>query len=133
MPNFLLILIVDDDSDDRELFKEAVAAIDNTLQVNEARNGEEALAMLNSGRKLPDYVFLDLNMPRMDGKQCLRKIKASPLLQNIPVIIYTTSKLQVDIEETAKYGATCFITKPSRFTELKEAIGAVLENRWRHS
>ncbi len=133
MPEFQIILIVDDDPDDRELFSEAVGMVNRDIQVKEAKNGEEALAVLNAAETLPDYIFMDLNMPRMDGKQCLKKIKASPLLQNIPVIIYTTSKLQVDIEETAKYGVTYFITKPSRFTELKEAIEFVLENKWRRS
>ncbi len=133
MPDFLQILIVDDDPDDRELFCEAVAQIDYTIHCSQAKNGDEALKMLENNVMLPDYIFLDLNMPRMDGRQCLKKLKTCPLLQKIPVVIYSTSKLQGDIDETAKNGAVYFITKPSKLAHLQDAIRLVLSQQWVHA
>jgi CheY-like chemotaxis protein len=124
---------VDDDPDDRELFCEAVHDIDEAIQCNTVSNGEAALKLLNkeNGSPLPDYIFLDLNMPRLNGKQCLSLIKSSPSLQHIPIIIYTTSKLKEDIAETGRLGASYFLTKPSKLKDLKKAISLVLEGKWK--
>jgi DNA-binding response OmpR family regulator len=125
------ILIVDDDEDDRELFAAALTQIDQKILCSHAGNGEYALRfLLRSKDSLPDYIFLDLNMPRLSGKQCLVELKKDTALQSIPVIIYSTSKLQEDIEETKKLGAAYFITKPSNFRELCKEILFVLSHRW---
>lgn len=125
------ILIVDDDADDIELFCMAVAEIDNQIKCISARTGEDALQVLNKNLlRKPDYIFLDLNMPRMNGKQFLKLIKKETEFSNIPVIIYSTSKLPEDYEETKRLGAVYFLTKPSRHTDLEKAISLVLENRW---
>lgn len=128
----MIVLIVDDDADDRELFCEAVQEIDETIQCITASNGEAALKLLDNEKKdrpLPDYIFLDLNMPRLNGKQCLALIKSSPELQHIPIIIYTTSKLKEDVTETKRLGASYFITKPSKQKDLKKIISLVLEGK----
>jgi CheY-like chemotaxis protein len=117
------ILIVDDDEDDRDLFCDAVNVVDSKINCIMARNGEEALrALISDHLPRPDLIFLDLNMPRVNGVQCLREIKKHPALKAIPVVIYSTSKLREDIEITRKLGAVHFITKPSTLRELCDEI-----------
>jgi DNA-binding response OmpR family regulator len=126
------ILIVDDDEDDRELFCDTVAKIDSTIDCFQAKDGEEALTFLKKLTKtnLPDFIFLDLNMPRINGKQCLIELKKSKPLSEIPVIIYTSSKWDKDKMETRMLGAAHFITKPRLLADLYKAISFVLEERW---
>ncbi|WP_462255352.1 response regulator, partial [Ferruginibacter sp.] len=73
----------------------------------------------------------DLNMPRMNGKQCLAEIKKDRTLQNIPVIIYSTSSDKKDIEETMQLGAVFFFQKPSRFDELSQALYQIINRSWK--
>ena len=121
------ILIIDDDIDDQELFAEAISELNGEFGCECASNGEEGLELLNDkNRPLPDLIFLDLNMPRLNGKQCLERIKASPRLKNIPVIIYSTSSQENDIRDTMAMGAIHFLTKPSSFNELCNSLGDVL-------
>src|ERR671910_306752 len=94
------VLIIDDDEDDRELFCEAVGYISKDIDCLHATDGENALELLAVGKgKLPDFIFLDLNMPRLNGKECLAEIKKLPRYTNVPVIIYSTSSHQKDIQE----------------------------------
>lgn len=117
------ILIVDDDEDDRDLFCDAVHVVDPAINCIIARNGEEALNGLRSNHlPLPDLIFPDLNMPRVNGVQCLREIKKHNALHAIPVVIYSTSKLKEDKETTKNLGAIYFITKPSSLRELCDEI-----------
>ena len=77
---------------------------------------------------LPDYIFLDLNMALMDGKECLKKIREQNHLKSIPVIIFSTSSSQKDKEETQKLGANAFITKPPLVSTLAEKLSDVFSN-----
>jgi CheY-like chemotaxis protein len=120
------LLIVDDDADDLQFFVDAIAEIDQDVQCITAFNGIDALKLLEGIETRPDYIFLDLNMPKMDGKQCLKHIKNSPLLHSIPVIIYSTSRLPEDIAEVGALGAAAFIIKPNKFHQLKSEISAIL-------
>jgi CheY-like chemotaxis protein len=125
------IMIVDDDEDDIELFCEAVKDVDQNIECICAPNGEEALNKLSKeNASLPDFIFLDLNMPRLNGKQCLRKLKSSSKLRDIPVIIYTTSKLKEDVEETKQLGAASFLTKPNKINDLRKAIASILQGKF---
>ncbi len=127
MQKYNKILIIDDDSDDVEIFCEAIAEINPAIKCESAENGEEALRLLrNPFHDRPDFIFLDLNMPRMNGKQCLSELKKDPRLKDMPVVVYTTSKLDEDFQETARLGAMLFITKPTRLTKLVETITFVL-------
>jgi CheY-like chemotaxis protein len=105
-------LLVDDDDDDREIFCLALQKIDPAIECMTARDGVEALSILNGKKYLPDYIFLDLNMPVMDGKECLKGIRMQNHLSTVPVIIFSTSSAEKDKEEAKKLGATAFITKP---------------------
>jgi CheY-like chemotaxis protein len=123
--------IVDDDIDDQELFKEAVNEVDGSIQCLSASNCEEALDLLRHRKiVLPDMIFLDLNMPRLNGKQCLSELKKIAHLRDIPVIIYSTSSEKRDIEETSRLGAAHFLTKPNKFDELCKALSFVVSKNW---
>ena len=124
--------IVDDDIEDQELFFEAVSEVDRSISCIPVSNCEEALAVLKSTKTdLPDMIFLDLNMPRLNGKQCLAELKRQGHLKDIPVIIYSTSSEKRDIEETTRLGAAHFLTKPNRFEDLCKAILFVLSKDWK--
>lgn len=126
-----IVLLVDDDEDDREFFCDALLDVSKSVECIQAKNGEEALRLLQSEKdRKPDYIFLDLNMPRLNGKQCLAEIKKDNELTHIPVIIYSTSKLKEDKDETKEMGAAHFITKPSSLLELRKAISYVLSRDW---
>lgn len=128
MDDSKLFLVVDDDLDDIDFFKEAVAESYGSSLCLSVLNGEEALELLeNHKEKLPDIIFLDLNMPRMDGKTCLKKIKQHEVFRKIPVVIYTTSSSARHKEETGAMGAARFITKPTSYVELKKAITEAVE------
>jgi CheY-like chemotaxis protein len=122
--NFFL---VDDDIDDIIIFQETLKKIDDKIQFSYANNGKAAIDMLtkNTGQ-LPNLIFLDINMPRMDGKECLKIIKHDEKLKHIPVLMYTTSSQSSDIEETMMLGAMCFITKPWGVNELKTLLSAIV-------
>lgn len=117
-----LILIVDDDADDREMLRDAIHDLDGEIECKFAGNGEDALHFLDMSKAKPDLIFLDLNMPRLNGKQFLHEVKRHFQYASIPVVIYTTSKLKEDREETKKLGATYFITKPTKLAELHNEL-----------
>jgi CheY-like chemotaxis protein len=117
-----IILLVDDDADDRFLFTTAVAEIGSRLHCECASGTLEALQYLDLADPLPDLIFLDLNMPGYDGKKCLRHLKSAERLQNIPVIIYSTYISPPDEAEMLRMGAEHLITKPGDFASLQMII-----------
>jgi CheY-like chemotaxis protein len=121
-----VILMVDDDMDDQELFGEAMSIVDSAAICHFASDGEEGLRMLENGSLQCDLIFLDLNMPKMNGKQFLAEIKKHNAYRDIPVIIFTTSLREKDGIETAEMGAAHFLTKPSSFGELCKQLENVL-------
>lgn len=125
--NTIKILLVDDDEDDLQLFLQALRVIDRSIDLMYADDGVTALKLLfNRELPLPDYIFLDLNMHRMNGKECLTEIKSLAYLAHIPVIICTTSKRDSDVLKTKELGASAFFTKPSSFDELVQVIRFIL-------
>lgn len=131
MYNKITLLIVDDDADDRQLFINTVHEIDDQIICLTATDGFQALELLNKSMDttLPDAIFLDLRMPRINGKKCLIELKKNELLKNIPVIIYTTSTEVEDSIELSKLGAVYFISKPSNPEEMFYLISLVLEEQ----
>jgi CheY-like chemotaxis protein len=119
-------LLVDDDVDDVLLFEEVLREVDKDIRLFSSSNGMEALEFLQkNSNNLPRLIFLDLNMPRMDGKECLKAIKQDARFNQVPVIMYTTSSQSRDIEETMMMGAVCFITKPSSVKDLRSIIATI--------
>jgi CheY-like chemotaxis protein len=120
------IFLVDDDADDRLLFKEAIELINPSLQCDIATNGKIALDKLKVSTSLPDIIFLDLNMPVMNGFDFLIQIKKENVLNKIPVGIFTTSNILRDKEWTKEFGAQFFITKPNDFQVLRKRLQQIL-------
>jgi CheY-like chemotaxis protein len=118
--------------DDLQFFADALAEIDPGITCIPAINGIEALRQLDQLPTRPDFIFLDLNMPKMDGKQCLKHIKNSPLFGSIPAVIYSTSRRPEDISEVYELGAAAFIVKPNKFQLLKNEIEEVLRRLPHH-
>ena len=123
-----IILIADDDSDDCYLVKSAFedCKIDNPLVF--AHNGLEAfdyLKLPQTDEKRVGLIILDLNMPKMDGRETLKRLKSDPRWQRIPVIVMTTSKAPDDIYQCYELGANCYVTKPSSFDELADTIATM--------
>lgn len=120
-------LVIDDDSDDRELFSEALASVDPVIVCDHATDGAEALKQLAAMEiAMPDIIFLDINMPGMNGWQFLTKLKSEDKYKDIPVIVYTTSSNSKDRLIAGDLGALCFITKPHAYGHLKSMLGIVV-------
>jgi CheY-like chemotaxis protein len=118
------ILYVDDDIDDLHLITEAFEKYTDHLTVIHAYNGFEGLMALDRMRKeeaLPCLLIIDINMPVMDGKQMLKKLREGSVYQDLPVILFSTSKSQTDGAFAEKYDAE-FISKPGKYTELKDLV-----------
>jgi CheY-like chemotaxis protein len=121
--------LIDDDSDDQEIFSLALEKIDPTFTCIAANSGFEALQKLSDKTiSVPDYIFLDLNMPRMNGKECLKEIRKFDHLKKVPVVIYSTSSMKYDIAETTKLGATAFIVKPFSMADLIDELNRFFES-----
>lgn len=115
----MIVLNAEDDIEDYGTFCEVLQAINPLIKCFNARNGIETLEVLENLVVLPDYIFLDINMPAMDGKACLKHIKKDERFKAIPVVIYTTSKDPRDIALCKQLGAADYLFKPN---SLKEAI-----------
>lgn len=126
LKEFTNIVLVDDDSDDRDLFMEAVGFIHPLAEIVGKRDGEELMDHLASGATAPDLIFLDLNMPRKNGKECLAELRANKQFRTTPIIIFTTSLNPVDVQDTFNEGANFFMRKPNSFEELKETLHNLL-------
>jgi CheY-like chemotaxis protein len=122
----MVILIVDDDAEDIELFGQAVNEVDPSITCVEAYNGLEALKVLKRNSFLPDFIFLDINMPLMNGRRCLEEIKKDDVYRSIPVIIYSTTSDERQIQECRELGAD-FLTKPDSFDVLITSLRRILK------
>lgn len=123
------ILLVDDDHDDQLLFKEALSEADNTIMYRSAFNGIDALEKLSSKEMgLPELIFLDVNMPKMNGIDCLKELKKSETLKNIPVMMYSTSSFSEYKKECFENGAIDYIVKPDDYKQLCLKLKNILNN-----
>ena len=134
LANPIEILLVEDNLGDIRLIEEVFkdAKIENNMQV--AQDGEKAMKILrregkHANTNRPDLILLDLNLPKMNGKEVLREIKEDENLKCIPVIILTTSTSEADLLETYKYNANCYINKPFDFDHLLNVINNI-EDFW---
>ena len=117
------IYLADDDSDDRAFFSDALSEIPISTSIEEFSNGVDLMSfLLNKENKIPDVIFLDLKMPMMDGFECLSDIRDLDSLKNIPVVIYSTSFHQKDVDRLKEMGATLYLKKPSSFNQLKTLL-----------
>lgn len=114
--------LIDDDVDDQEIFLSVLEHVAPSVRCVTALNGQEAISKLTSGEVKPDLIFLDLNMPLMNGKQFLKACTQIEKCRKIPVIILTTTSDGASIEETKRLGARDYITKPHKFSEWRSII-----------
>lgn len=122
------IFYADDDVDDLDFFKEVTTEINQTVSLFE--EGEKLLQQLHNPPPQASVIFLDLNMPVKSGFDVLKEIKATPAMENIPVVILTTSINPSDIELCKNLGAKLYIRKPTSMEGLKKAINYVLSIDW---
>ena len=134
----ITILICDDDEDDRMLTQQALEDAHISNSVRFVEDGEQLLDYLyqrgayagETGKApRPGLILLDLNMPKIDGREALKKIKGDPALRDIPVVVLSTSRLDEDIARSYQLGVNSFITKPVTFSGLVEAMN-VLGRYW---
>jgi CheY-like chemotaxis protein len=123
-------LLIDDDPDDLEIFSLALEDVQVACSCITARNGVDALNILNANQSLvPHFIFIDLNMPFLNGKRCLEEIKKINRLVDVPAIIYTTSSLEEDVQDTYSLGATHYIIKPSSINALSTILGKIFRHQ----
>jgi CheY-like chemotaxis protein len=128
------ILMAEDDPDDRSLMEQAFLEIGTAGDLRFVEDGEELIHYLRRSGKYSDsalsprpvLIFLDLNMPKKDGRQALLEIKADPDLQRIPVAVWTTSDEREDKISCKKAGADAFVTKPTNYAELINSVNALV-------
>lgn len=129
-----VILMVDDDPADVRLTREALKTQRLSVEMYAVADGIEAMAFLHrkqgyAQKPRPDLILLDLNMPRMNGRETLQAIKTDPVLKNIPVIILTTSERKEDILMAYDHNANCYITKPAAWRDFVKTID-LIEDFW---
>tara|TARA_R110000868_G_scaffold21640_4_gene89713 strand:+ start:1474 stop:1923 length:450 start_codon:yes stop_codon:yes gene_type:complete len=127
----LNLWLVDDDEDDRLFFSEGLESLNYRNILREFINGKEALISLEKNiDTLPDIIFLDLNMPIMDGLETLDYIRKSEKLKHIIIAIYSTSSAMTDIQRAYDKGANLYVIKPCRFLDLKNCMQKILSMNW---
>ena len=119
------VMLIDDDRDDQLFFRDAVYSIRPDLQCQLASSCKEAFKHME-GSPPPDFIFLDLNMPVMNGFDCLAYLKNKEEFKDIPVIIFTTSRNLVDINKTKQLGASWFMSKPDDFNVLCKKLNRII-------
>ena len=120
------ILLIDDDEDDHEIFLSAIKELELPIHCTGMMEATKALAKLAAKEIAPDVIFLDLNMPVMNGQQFLVEIKKNTALKNIPVIIFSTSSHFSTIQLVKELGAQHFITKPDKYADLVNILKPLL-------
>ncbi len=129
--NSFSVLLVEDNSADAHLIREFLNEISIDMNLHVVRNGKEAMDFLykyhkyNDDKRCPNFVILDLNLPKMSGREVLKEIKNDDDLRRIPVMILTTSTAEEDIKECYNNYANCYITKPLDFDEFAKAMESI--------
>ncbi|MBP6731859.1 MAG: response regulator [Chitinophagales bacterium] len=125
----LNLVLADDDEDDRDLFEDALAELPIAAKFTSLNGGESLMEYLYKPEvnTTPDLVFLDLNMPRKNGFECLEEIKANEKLKNIPIIIFSTSYDEEVVKKLFDSGAQYYMQKPSGYNQLKKNLAHALE------
>jgi CheY-like chemotaxis protein len=131
--DFIYITLADDDEDDRLFFTDAFSELKINTKVSTYNDGVELMNYLNNTEAvLPNILFLDLNMPRKNGVECLLEIKQNERFNDIAIAIYSTSSSDEHIEETFVNGANIYIKKPSDFNTLKKILSEVVTLNWQY-
>jgi CheY-like chemotaxis protein len=116
------LLVIDDDIEDLEIFLKALEETGATVEATTARDGIEALKILQENNLQPQMIFLDMNMPRMGGEECLAHIRQIKQLESVPVVIYTTSSYPGEKERLLGIGASDYLTKEYSFRSIIDQL-----------
>jgi DNA-binding response OmpR family regulator len=119
------IFLIEDDMDDIELLQDAMAGISHDMHI--ANDGDAAVELIKSGTIVPDIIILDLNLPKIHGREVLLEIKSFDAYRNIPLVILTTSSAIEDITYAYENGANKYLIKPHTGDELKEIVKMILQ------
>ena len=120
------ILLADDDDDDRMFFSDAITTIAPSVKLTEAINGDDLINILKRNDfHLPDLIFLDLNMPYKNGLECLKEIRSTDILKNIPILIYSTSVNRDHVDISYLNGANMYIQKPVSYDGIKRILKTI--------
>lgn len=129
MDEKITFMLIDDDEDDRMLFRAALKSSSEDINLLIAADGKEAVEMLTSfSATPPDLIFVDINMPGISGWDCLLSIKADLNLNDVKIIMYSTSNNPRDIDKAMEMGACCFCSKPDSFDRLIKLIQLCVQN-----
>lgn len=123
----MYILFIEDDAIETMKFQRTMSKLETKLTLIEAKNGEEALDYLESGKSLPDIILLDLNMPKMNGIEFLGLLKQHDKIKYLPTIVLTTSENRDDLLECYKIGIAGYIIKPLKYEDYETKLKTVLE------
>ena len=123
-----VFLVADDDSDDTDMFQEALTGIDSSVVCHFATDGAEALQKLSELDKNPHIIFLDVNMPIINGWECLKFIKEHQQYKDVPVVVVSTSSHLREMSIAADLGALCYFIKPTDFRELTQILEVIVKN-----
>ena len=130
---YIHIILADDDEDDRLFFTDAFEELKISTKVETYNDGAELMEYLNNDDTiLPEILFLDLNMPKKNGIECLKELKANEKFSDIAIAIYSTSSSEEHIEETFVSGANIYIKKPNDFEKLKKVLSDVVTINWQY-
>ncbi len=126
----ILVLLVEDSPGDVRLTQEAFRDVNTSVRLHVVSDGVEAMAFLRHegiyvDAPRPDLILLDLNLPKMDGREVLAHIKADDLLKNTPTVVLTTSDAEADVMKSYQLQANCYLTKPARFDEFANLMKSV--------
>ena len=124
------ILVADDDSDDRLFLEDVLREIAPSKSVTSVQDGEELLSLFT--HFIPDFLFLDLEMPRKNGLECLKEIRLNPATKDLPVVVFSSTNRDYNIDVAYEMGANLFFSKPSSYDDLKLAMQTILSFDWKH-
>jgi len=131
--NYINVVLADDDEDDRLFFSEAFDELKIKTRVSTFNDGVYLMDYFNSEDAiLPQVLFLDLNMPRKSGLECLKELRADEKFNDVAIAIYSTSSSEEDVENTFVLGANIYIKKPSDFKSLKKVLSDVVTLNWQY-
>ena len=129
-PEIKNIVLAEDDEDDSQFFEDALNSIPNQATLFRAKDGVELTGLLDDMPSIPDLIFLDINMPRKNGTQCLHEIREQEGLNEVPVIVLSTTDSEEVIEHMYQSGANLYIQKPNDMRMWRRAIAKVLAMDW---
>lgn len=122
----MVIFYADDDRDDRELFADALEEVDPGVKLVLAHDGREIIELLENQKDVPDFIFLDLNMPVMSGKETLKRLKSLDRLKSVPIIMYTTTSNKEEFKNLVLLGAAHCVVKGVSFQAIKDSLRMIL-------